>query len=99
MRHSNCTTGAAMSKRAIEKRGQLNECGSMFRHASTPPLATRMLSAMKTYSASSTPMKFRAHAFQAGREGIGFVQPLASVPQRIKSRAIETGAQTGPHHG
>src|ERR1051325_8976651 len=97
---SSSNIGAAINSNAMQNNGQLNVCGKTFRNAFTPPSATRIESAMNTYSAIATPKKFNAHAFHSEPSRARSIrQLLTRVPHRIMSNAIETGAITGPHHG
>src|SRR5258706_9478216 len=94
-----CTIGAAIRQSATQNSGQLNQTGNNFRKLFTPCPATPIASAINKYKASITPTKFSAHPFQAENPGSVMFQPLASVPHKIISSAMLTGANTGPHHG
>ena len=73
--------GAAISNRAAMNSGQLNRAGSMSCSARFPSGATRMASAMKTYSASAMPAPPASRTFQL-REGPSPARShwLSSVP-------------------
>jgi len=78
----------------------LNEVGSTDLVASSPSGSERSASAMNTYSARATPMALAPHSARASAfAGTASSYCVATVPQRIISRAIQTGAKTGPHHG
>src|SRR5204862_6348983 len=74
--------------------------GKTVRTASSPRGTATIASAMKTYRASAIPAEHITSGSLPGQiGGSACSKTVTSAPNAIINNAMQTGAQTGPHHG